>query len=217
MRAGLQLLAAVALVGVTALAVTLLVREDELVRDLRAHGVVTTGVVTAVTDSSGPRSVGGYRRDVTYRDGLTTVDTVRCRCSAVGDPVTVVHDPDRPERAMTVGRLDAWTRWWFLPAGLLLVLPSCLVVVPWTGLGVLLVSRRYRLARYGDPRVPAEERAGRARDYVAFVNTHQRRPDPTSGDPVEADLARWWEAVQVDARGTREVRLVTDVLALTRL
>lgn len=211
------LLATVTFVGGTALAVTSLVREDALARDLRTHGVTTTGVVTAVSVSSGGRGGVSYRLDVTYLDGLTTVDGSGCSCSVVGDRVTVVHDPHDPERALTAGRLAGWTRWWFLPAALLLVLPSGLVVVGWASLAVQLVTWRYRVARYGDPRLLAEERARRAGEYVAFVNEHQRRPEPTSGDVAEVGLASWWAGVQADAPDSREARLVADVLALTRL
>ncbi|QHT56813.1 hypothetical protein GXP71_12490 [Cellulomonas sp. H30R-01] len=210
------LLATAAFVGVAALMIAFLVREDALARDLRADGVATTGVVTAVTVTGG-RGGLNYRLDVTYLDGLTTVDGSGCPCSLVGDQVTVVHDPHDPERAMTAGRLAGWTRWWFLPAVLLLVLPSGLVVVGWASLGGQVVAQRYRVARYGDPRVHAAERARRAGEYVAFVNEHQRRPEPTSGDVVEAGLASWWVAVQEDAPDCRETRLVADILALTRL
>lgn len=211
------LLATAAFVAVSALVIGFLVREDALARDLRAHGVATTGVVTAVTESSGGRGGVSYRLDVSYLDGLATVVGSGCPCSRVGDRVTVVHDPHDPERAMTAGRLAGWTRWWFLPAAVFLVLPSGLVVVGWVSLGVQVAARRYRVARYGDPRVLADERARRAGEYVAFVNEHQRRPGPTSGDVVEAGLASWWAEIQADAPDTREVRLVADVLALTRL
>ncbi|MCC2318465.1 DUF3592 domain-containing protein [Cellulomonas chengniuliangii] len=212
----LGLLCTAALVGLTLYGATGVLQQDVLVRDLRAHGDTTPGVITTITEGYSPRSGVSYRREVAYLDGLTTHDTLRCRCSAVGDSVTVVYDKDHPARAMTGSRLDGWSRLVYLPATILLALAIALVSL-WVASGSKLAAWKYRVIRYGDPRAHAQKHSRNAREYIAFVNTHQRRPEATSGEPAEAALASWWMTIQTDAPDTREARLVADVLTITRL
>lgn len=117
---------------------------------------------------------------------------------------------------MTTNRLDGWTRLIYLPFVILLLFSAALVSV-WVAVGGKLAASRYRVLRFGDPRAKAQKRSRDASDYIAFVNTHQRRPEFTSGEPAEAALASWWVTIQADAPDCREARLVTDVLTLTRL
>jgi hypothetical protein len=190
--------------------------DDVLVHDLRARGVTTRGVVTSVVETYSARSGVGYRRDVSYLGGHTIHDSGRCRCDAVGDHVAVVYDPDRPERAMTTKRLDGWSRLDYLPVAVLAVL-SALTVIVWVSLAAKLTAWKVRVLRHGDPRAHSRERARVARDYIAFVNSHQRSPALTGGEPDEQGLASWWVTVQTVAPHSREVRLVIDVLTVTGL
>jgi hypothetical protein len=211
------LLAVACITGGAVWGTVAVVHDDVLVHELRTHGTSTPGVVTSITETySGRFRMRSYHRDITYLDGLTTQDSIRCRCSTVGNPVTVVYDPKDPERAMTSNRLGGWTRLIYLPVVLLLVVAAVLVS-GWVATAAKIAAWRYRVLRYGDPRARAQERSRTAKDYIAFVNTHQRRPELTAVEPAEAALASWWSTIQTDAPDSREARLVTDVLAITRL
>ncbi|KQR17312.1 DUF3592 domain-containing protein [Cellulomonas sp. Leaf334] len=217
LRIPFRLLVAASLVGLFVVVTADVVHDDLLVQHLRAHETAsTTGVVTGVTERHYRRFGVRYHREVTYLDGLTTTDTSRCRCSAVGDRVAVTYDESQPERAMATDRLEGWTRLAYLPVAMILLLTAVLVGA-WTFFATQRAASGHLAVRYRDHRARARERSRNAQDYVAFVNTHQRRPDPASGDPVESALASWWVVLQRDAPDSREARLVADVLTITRL
>ena len=206
---------AIVVTGVAAYLAVLTAHDQKIVDGLRAHGVVTEGVVTAV-DERWTRTGTSYGRTVSYLDGRITQDVVGCPCQAtVGAPVTVVYEGDRPNDAMTVSRLKAWSAW----AYLVVVVPGAFALMLLAATGTLLkalATHWYQVARHGDPKVLAAARRQRAREYIDFVNKQQRRPD-ANGDPSEAALARWWDSLRAEAPTSHEAQLVADVLAITRL